>query len=213
MLELHRGGAIKGCVVKASTDLAIGQLVLAPLVKMPQAIVTTTASPYALQANVQHNGQVSEPMWIIGSASLPSAPTAPSTASSSADAVTSSAGAVPLDWKSGNFPWPFWLVRRVDCDMPGVNCKLTPYTSRVVNTFGASSAGAEQSKDAVVVTVETEFPVMVNTKAIQAGEDLVVLWPKASVEGDSGKDANSGPKTRTWEQEYSADLAKRRKRE
>ena len=203
-LSMHRGGDLKGVVVRAKIGLAAGDLVIAPLVKNPGSIVEKTTSPYALPATVGKNDALVS-MWTLGTSTLPPNP------SSTTDVVFAKAQMVlpgPLDWKANHFPWPLWLVRRTE-NPNASNCKLVDFTSRVINTFACSNPreqGAPADSNAEVDALDTEFPVMVNSKAINSGDELVVFWPKGQA---GGKDTSKEPKPRTWTQSYSATFAKR----
>ena len=73
-------------------------------------------------------------------------------------------------WKPAHFPWPLWYVKRVT-DPTEANCSFEELDSRCVSTFDQQGRG-EAFADNCDVTV----PVLVNTQALAAGEELRVLW-------------------------------------
>ena len=72
-------------------------------------------------------------------------------------------------WKPNCFPWPFWLVRR-STKLEACNCAMQ---SAVVRDIMTCEIGR---KDPDSDVVEITLPVMVNTKQIEKGDELVVFW-------------------------------------
>ena len=153
-----RGGGVRVVAVSAMEQ---GTLRMAPIVTGGACLVRlareTTASH--LKVRVTRHGETSE--WCLsGVATLPTA-----------SAVAEEGGVVTQhSWKPAHFPWPLWYVKRVT-DPTEANCSFEELDSRCVSTFDQQGRG-EAFADNCDVTV----PVLVNTQALAAGEELRVLW-------------------------------------
>ena len=75
------------------------------------------------------------------------------------------------DWKPNNFPWPFWVVTRVE-SATGANCGFKDLTVNVVST----GSGADVIDEAVVEACAVTLPVLTNVVDLKAGDILVAQW-------------------------------------
>ena len=184
-VQILRGGAQKISRVVAANALEVQTLKLAPLVQGANRIVTSSQQPWALTATVTGSANCCQPVdfFILGSSTLPSitkqAAAEAASAASMHQALSAGAPAVAVepdvisdhDWKATSFPWPFWVVRRSD-RKDECNCELKAVTVRSVATF----AWDKQLGDPFVDTIDISVPLMVNSKPLGKGEELVVFW-------------------------------------
>ena len=94
-------------------------------------------------------------------------------------------------WKNGDFPWPFWLVRRSTI-AEECNCAIAMCQTRHVSTVEVPAAVGISQGTCLVDTVEVSIPVLSNTKALAVGDELVVHWKKTAR-------SHHTPKTKTWQ--------------
>jgi len=170
-VEMVRGGDSTKLRVIAAVAADEGALKLAPRVRNAASIVAKTSSPWALEATMQFPTGQGMSVFIIGQASVP------------APVPTSASVPPPVLWKPTHFPWPFWAVKRTDVSAQA-NCVLQPWTVRCVGTFAQNTPadGDDLKLDAMCVTI----PIMVNSKPLERGDELVVYWPSSS-SADSSK--------------------------
>ena len=127
--------------------------------------------PYVLKIKITQASSTTE-WYLNGSGGLPG----PSVAAESADNVVSQ-----HNWMPGHNPWPLWFVKRV-LDTEQANCKFEEVLVRMVSTF-APAAPLEAFADNVDITI----PMLVNTKAVAAGDELRVLWaPRHKQKAEQG---------------------------
>ena len=189
-VQILRGGAQKLSRVVAAKAFEVQTLKLAPLVQGVNRIVKISQQPCALTATATSSAIGSQPVdfFILGTAGLPaiSKQAAAEAASAAPMPQASSAGAPAVavepdvisdhDWKATSFPWPFWVVRRSD-RKDECNCELKAVTVRSVATF----AWDKQLGDPFVDTIDISVPLMVNSKPLGKGEELVVFWKSKGV--------------------------------
>ena len=134
---------------------------MAPIVTGGACLVRLAKESSAshLKLRVTHQGETSE--WCLtGGGTLPSA-----------SAVAEQGGVVTQhSWKPAHFPWPLWFVKRV-ADVDQANCSFEDVDTRCVSTYAHKGGGDPFADNCDVI-----LPVLVNTKALDAGEELRVLW-------------------------------------
>ena len=174
-----RGGAEKRVRVAADRDFDVGGLVIVPLVQGINRLSCRSVQAWALRASVSRaEADEASTVFIVGGSSLPAL--TPSALANAGSSSSSSLHVSSHDWKQSHFPWPFWLVRRCDRE-EDANCKLVDWKVVGVSTMTAATAAvsSEPLVDASYVTI----PVLVNTKDLVRGQELIVHWlgtvPKA----------------------------------
>ena len=158
-----RGGGVRVVAVSAMEQ---GMLRMAPIVTGGACLVRLAKESAAshLKVRVTRSGETSE--WCLtGGGTLPSA-----------SAVADQGGVVTQhSWKPGHFPWPLWFVKRVD-SVKEANCSFEDVDTRCVSTFDHKGRADPFADNCDVIV-----PVLVNTKALVAGEELRVLWAQPPV--------------------------------
>ena len=172
-MHIWRGGENKNLRVVAARLIKKGELKIAPLVSHPLRITMQCAQGWAPKVVVHRAGQKIT-MHLTATAAFPARRDV-SLARSEQEWAAASAVAesgVPRfgdhDWKKGNFPWPFWVIKKCET-AGGSNCLLEDIT---INTVHTSSAD-ERDVDAYAVVV----PVITNHCDISKGTELIVHWP------------------------------------
>ena len=171
-VALLRGGEEKRLRVVADKCFAVGDLVIAPLVPGINKLSNRSSQPWAVRATVARaeDSEASD-VFIVGGSTCPfltavALATAGSSASSS-ETVSSH------EWKSSHFPWPFWLVRRVD-KADDANCVLVDWRITTVATMAPATAAGDCEPHVDLSNVC--IPVLVNKVTIAKGQELVVHW-------------------------------------
>ena len=110
-------------------------------------------------------------VFIVGGSTCPSLTA--SALANAGSAASSSETVSSHDWKASHFPWPFWLVRRVD-KAEDANCVLVDWRIATVSTMATASVtgDCEPQVDLSRVCI----PVLVNNVTIERGQELVVHW-------------------------------------
>jgi hypothetical protein len=171
-VALLRGGEEKRLRVVADKCFAVGDLVIAPLVQGINKLSSRSVQPWAVQATVARaEDSEASIVFIVGGSTCPfltaaALATAGSSASSSEIASTH-------EWKASHFPWPFWLVRRVD-KADDANCELVDWRIATVSTMAPAIVAGEREPHVDVSHVC--IPVLVNKVTIEKGQELVVHW-------------------------------------
>ena len=134
--------------------------------------LTQAAAPgHVLKVTLRQSGNTDH--WqLMASGSLPKA---------SAVAEVNGEEVTEHKWAAGHNPWPLWFVRRV-AEAGNSNCSFQEVLVRSVTTF-EHPAGGEPFADNCDVTL----PILVNTRALHAGEELRVHWPLEQIEKHSNK--------------------------
>ena len=133
-LAILRGGEPKGVRVVAEVAFKVGEMRLAPLVRGSNRIVSRTTQQWSLPVTVRTDSAAPAVFHIMGCATLPSvhphtlAPAEAGLAESDPEVVSHH------DWKPGNFPWPFWLVKRSE-KKSEANCHIAQCLARTVSTM------------------------------------------------------------------------------
>ena len=180
---MRRGGVHgKGVYVVASKYLGSGSLTLAPVLNPPMwsKIHEKSTGPGCLKVTVLAGARSSQDFYVVGAAVLPKS-------------LPSAEGSEVLrrhDWKTGMFPAPFWLIRRVEQDSEA-NCKLLPVKVRHFMTFASAETA---NMDASCQNFEVQVSVLQNFKNIAADEELVVFWPSQK----ALKQSKPEPSSKTW---------------
>ena len=198
-VSLMRGGDEKRMRVVADKCFEAGALLIAPLVQGISRLATRSTQAWALRATVSRSeDSEASTVFIVGGSTCPSMTAAAlanaGSASSSSEAVSSH------EWKASHFPWPFWLVRRVD-KAEDANCVLVDWRIATVSTMATASetGDCEPQVDLSHVCI----PVLVNSVTIERGEELVVHWAIPVV-----KNKGKATKSLSWFDE-SARLSKK----
>ena len=171
-VALLRGGEEKRLRVVADKRFAVGDLVIAPLVQGINKLSSRSVQPWAVQATVARaEDSEASIVFIVGGSTCPfltaaALATAGSSASSSEIASTH-------EWKASHFPWPFWLVRRVD-KADDANCELVDWRIATVSTMAPAQAAGDGEPHVDVSHVC--IPVLVNKVTLEKGQELVVHW-------------------------------------
>ena len=186
----------EGVRVVAVSAMEQGTLRMAPIViggACLARLAKETAAPH-LKVRVTRGGETSE--WCLtGVATLPTA-----------SAVAEKGGVVTQhSWKPVHLPWPLWYVKRVS-DVNEANCVFEEMDSRSVSTFDQKGRGEPFAENCDVVV-----PVLVNTKALAAGDELRVLWVH-KVLVTKGQKAQSSAKI-TWDSQARLKLGKQQQRQ
>ena len=105
----------------------------------------------------------------------------------------------PTSAVAGN-PWPLWFVKRV-VDVKQANCVFEDVDTRCVTTFDHKGRADPFADNCDVI-----LPVLVNTKALVAGEELRVLWAQPPV---AKKEKTS---TITWASQARVKLSKQQQK-
>ena len=158
-----RAGGVRVVAVSAMEE---GTVRMAPMVTGGASLARLTKETTAshLKVRVTRQGETSE--WCLtGLATLPTA-----------SAVADQGGVVTQhSWKPFHFPWPLWYVKRVS-DVKEANCTFEEVDQRFVGVFDQKQRGEPIADNCDVVV-----PVLVNNKALAAGEELKVLWSHTPV--------------------------------
>ena len=180
-VHVLRGGAQKSVRVVAARRLSKDELIIAPLVRQPSQLMKQCTQGWAPEVTVRRGDGETDTMFMCVAAAIPqrNATAIVRTveewdAAESAVAENKKARFCDHDWKATHFMWPFWVVRRSVSDA-GTNCKLQMVTVNAIHT------GSEKTilPEAVVNAYDVTFPVMVNTKDVDKGDELVCHWPAA----------------------------------
>jgi hypothetical protein len=186
-VALLRGGEEKRLRVVADKRFAVGDLVIAPLVQGINKLSSRSVQPWAVQATVARaEDSEASIVFIVGGSTCPvltaaALATAGSSASSSEIASTH-------EWKASHFPWPFWLVRRVD-KADDANCELVDWRIATVSTMAPAQAAGDGEPHVDVSHVC--IPVLVNRVTIEKGEELVVHWKIIALAKNKQKELKS----------------------
>ena len=172
-LKLTRGGTHgDGVHVVAAKALDVGAVRLAPLVQSGTCLSRLSqqaSSPYVLQVRVLRDGNTSE-WYLSGSGSLPT----PAQPTASAVAEQPEMVHSQHNWVNGNFPWPLWFVKRAHGTQE-CNCQFKQVEVRCIGTFQMPTSAA--AEEAFADNFDLSLPMLVNTKPLREGEELVVFWP------------------------------------
>ena len=203
-LSILKGGQSKQIRVVAAKSLSKGELKLAPLVQGALRVSTSGLHGNPPEVRIVAKG-MTRTMYLCGAASFP--PRCGGRSFSSVEEWSrSSAGADGAavisdhEWKSCHFPWPFWQVQRREADA-GTNCHLMTVTMLVALT---STAGTPDDGwgDPLSDSINIDVPIIVNSKDVEKGDELVVYWPNPSKPKKEEQ-----PKIKDW-----ADVARKAKR-
>jgi hypothetical protein len=190
-LNILRGGELRLLRVVAARDIKKGELKIAPLASHPMRITAHCQQGWAPQVVVRRGGEVMT-MYLAVTASFPAsrqgnlARSQTEWAAVSAEALAGPPRFGDHEWKKGNFPWPFWAIKRSGA-VEGTNCSMEDIT---INTLHTSSAN-ESDVDAYHV----EVPVIANHCDISKGTELVAHWPSATA---TTKRKEPNIKVSTW---------------
>ena len=192
-LKIVKGGiGGPGVRVVAVSAMEQGTLRMAPIVIGGACLVRLTKESAAshLKVRVTRKGETSE--WC-----LTGAPTLPP-----ASAVAEQGGAVTQhSWKPGHFPWPLWFVKRV-VDVKEANCSFEDVDTRCVTTFDHKGRADPFADNCDVIV-----PVLVNTSALVAGEELRVFLAQKPV---AKKEKTSS--TITWASQARVKMSKQQQK-
>ena len=184
-LSIKRGGLQKGVKVWADRAIKVGEVMLVPLIPTISRVSTKCQAAYILTARVTGMEGSLGQLFILGASTLPACP-APTLVGSGSGAASNSSGEVldSHEWKNSHFPWPFWLVRRVDHESDA-NCHFLPVLSRTVHTMTVPD------NECLVDSFDVMLPVMTNFKPVKAGEELVVHWAAEEVKKPNQRKATT----------------------
>jgi hypothetical protein len=198
-LGVVRGGCSSRSVkVIAERAMKANDVQLVPLVSSLARVAARGGQPWECEAKVTVAGSTGRIFYLLGTASLPPTPSAALAPSleGTAPSLGGTEAITAHEWKNSHFPWPFWLVKRCEQE-ENANCILAPWLIRSINAM--SAAGQEP----VVGSYEVTIPVMVNTKDISKGEELVVYWPSKA------QPKASKVKSQTWVDSAAKQLKKK----
>ena len=171
-VALLRGGEEKRLRVVADKCFAVGDLVIAPLVQGINKLSSRSVQPWAVQATVARaEDSEASIVFIVGGSTCPVL-TAAALATAGSSAFSSEIASTH-EWKASHFPWPFWLVRRVD-KADDANCELVDWRIATVSTMAPAIVAGEREPHVDVSHVC--IPVLVNKVTIEKGQELVVYW-------------------------------------
>ena len=172
-----RGGEEKRLRVVADKCFEVGALLIAPLVQGISRLATRSTQAWALRASVARaEGSEASSVFIVGGSTCP--PVTAAALANAGSAASSSETVTSHDWKPSHFPWPFWLVRRVE-RAEDANCTLVDWRIAAVSTMAPASATGDSEPQ--VDTSHVSIPVLINNVIIERGQELVVHWTTAVV--------------------------------
>ena len=186
-VTLGKAEGSKPFQVCAGKDFAVDALRMAPLVPSPAwpRVLVRSTSPLAVPVEVHSGLLLVGHFVLLGAAAMPKA-----SALAEADGVIRQ-----HDWKPGQFPWPFWYVRRVNRE-EDANFSLVRVVSRTVVTCAFDGRNMDPFCD----NFDVHIPVLTNTRVLARGDELTV-WSRPQPRPSAPKAQST-----TWEKQARADL-------
>jgi hypothetical protein len=180
--------------VLAARELPKDSFVITPLIQSATRVSKTASQGGAPVVTVRGWGREFR-MFLATNASLPQRKVVPA-ASSVEEFHRQSERALAIgplfsdhEWKSSHFAWPYWVIRRVPAGSEEANCKVSAVTVHLVRTF-------QVADDPTVPTLEIDLPVIVNTKDLNAKDELIV---DTAVSRPKQPKVTTQLRTSTWE--------------
>jgi hypothetical protein len=195
-LSMLKSGSDKHLRVIAATDIPPGALKLVPAIPSALRVSFAAQQGFAPAVVVEMNGSPKRTVYLTMNLSLPNR-RGGTTYSSVSELQQSSAVAGDIaclsdhEWKSTNFPWPFWGVRHALGGEPS-NCQLVMAQMIVLM---ATSGGSMPEPLADSITVHVPYMTNATTPIPKGIELLLVKQPYAPKESRSKKPTY---KVKTW---------------